>query len=285
MQTRISSSKPPAWPDPGPATAGGPTGTGCIKAADGEDDHVSMQWLRWLPGRVQAGRGAHTRFRHQRARWRRRVMWRFELPVSLLLLVLLVVGPRTPPSWRWWTGTAFGALLSMWAWAWDAYPERIERWRVGAAGERRTERALRPLAAAGWRIRHDLDDHPYGNIDHVVIGPPGVFVLDSKVWSGQVTIEDGVPVVTPPEDPAGAWSLPRLPIHLRAMATGVKRRAEVPAWVQPVMVLWAPFPAGVVEADGVVYVHGDRLASWLQRQRGRLSPDRQAQLAASVLAR
>ena len=110
-------------------------------------------------------------------------------------------------------------------------------------------------------------------------------MLDSKVWSGQVTIEDGVPVVTPPEDPAGAWSPPRLPIHLRAMATGVKRRAEVPAWVQPVMVLWAPFPAGVVEADGVVYVHGDRLASWLQRQRGRLSPDRQAQLAASVLAR
>jgi hypothetical protein len=82
-------------------------------------------------------------------------------------------------------------------WAWDAVPERIERWRVGAGGERRTERALRPLAAAGWRIRHDLDDHPYGNIDHVVIGPPGVFVLDSKVWSGQVTIEDGVPVGDP----------------------------------------------------------------------------------------
>ncbi len=117
---------------------------------------------------------------------------------------------------------------------------------------------LRPLAAAWWRIRHDLDDHPYGNIDHVVIGPPGVFVLDSKVWSGQISIEGGVPVVTPAEGRAGAWSLPRLPVQLRAMATGVKRRAGVPVWVQPVVVLWEPFPAGVVEADGVVYVHGSR---------------------------
>ena len=245
-----------------------------IKAADGQDDHLSMQPLRWLPGRAQAGRGAHTRFRQLRSRWRRRVLGRLQLPLSLLRVLLYLLGPRTPTSWRWWTGTAFGALLSMWVWAWDTVPERIDRWRVGATGERRTERVLRPLAAAGWTIRHDLDDHPYGNIDHVVIGPPGVFVLDSKVWSGQVTIEGDVPVVTPPEDPAGAWSWPRLPVHLRAMATGVRRRTGVPVWVQPVVVLWAPFPAGVVEADGVVYVQGDRLASWLQGQPARWSQGR-----------
>ena len=124
-----------------------------------------MRRCGWLPGRARAGRRAQARFRQLRAGWRRRVLWRLQLPLSLLLVLLGMVGPRTPASWRWWTGTAFGALLSMWVWAWNAHPARIERWRVGAAGERRTERALRPLAAAGWRIRHDLDDHPYGNID------------------------------------------------------------------------------------------------------------------------
>ena len=32
----------------------------------------------------------------------------------------------------------------------------------------------------------------YANIDHVVVGPGGVFVIDSKAWSGSVAVVDGM---------------------------------------------------------------------------------------------
>ena len=37
-------------------------------------------------------------------------------------------------------------------------------------------------------------------------------------------------------------------------------------WVAPVVVLWCEFPAQVAEHGGVTYVHGSRLAAWLEAQ-------------------
>ena len=64
----------------------------------------------------------------------------------------------------------------------------------GAEGERRTAQALEALPAAEWRVFHDIawPGRRYANIDHVVIGPPGVFVIDSKNWAGRITADDGV---------------------------------------------------------------------------------------------
>jgi hypothetical protein len=45
-------------------------------------------------------------------------------------------------------------------------------------------------------------------------------------------------------------------------------------WVQPVVVVWGDFEAGFVDADGVVYVHGDHLVDWL-----RSIPPRRARFA------
>ena len=57
----------------------------------------------------------------------------------------------------------------------------------GAAGERRTARRLDRLARDGYVVFHDLavPGSP-ANVDHLVIGPTGVFVIDSKQWTGQV---------------------------------------------------------------------------------------------------
>lgn len=45
-----------------------------------------------------------------------------------------------------------------------------------------------------WRVLHDLSwpGRRYANIDHIAIGPTGVFVIDSKNWSGSVAVRDGV---------------------------------------------------------------------------------------------
>jgi len=38
-----------------------------------------------------------------------------------------------------------------------------------------------------------------------------------------------------------------------------------------IVVIWGEFPAGVVETEKVVYLHGDRLADWLHLQPAKLS--------------
>jgi Nuclease-related domain len=60
-------------------------------------------------------------------------------------------------------------------------------WQRGAKGERHTARLLHRLRRDGYVSFHDLalPDSP-ANLDHLVVGPSGVFVIDSKQWTGEV---------------------------------------------------------------------------------------------------
>ncbi len=79
-----------------------------------------------------------------------------------------------------------------------AKAERLNRvadaYERGADGERQTADALAMLPASGWFVLHDVrwPGKRFANIDHVVIGPPGVFVIDSKAWNGVVEVRNGV---------------------------------------------------------------------------------------------
>lgn len=52
--------------------------------------------------------------------------------------------------------------------------------RLGLRGEQAVAEALHETADAGYRIFHDLPEDQLGNIDHVVVGPRGVFVIETK---------------------------------------------------------------------------------------------------------
>ncbi|MDN4159981.1 nuclease-related domain-containing protein [Nocardioides abyssi] len=69
-----------------------------------------------------------------------------------------------------------------------------EKWQRGAEGEEATARALEVLPAAEWTVFHDRrwPGRRLANVDHVVVGPPGVFVIDSKNWTGKVEVRDQV---------------------------------------------------------------------------------------------
>jgi hypothetical protein len=75
--------------------------------------------------------------------------------------------------------------------------ERLERWAEhyerGAEGEELTAAALASLPSE-WTVLHDVrwPGRRLANIDHVVLGPGGIFVIDSKNWSGDVKVTDGV---------------------------------------------------------------------------------------------
>ena len=65
-------------------------------------------------------------------------------------------------------------------------------WRQGAEGEERLGHHLDQLTGEGFVILHDrrVPGSP-ANIDHLVIGPTGVFVVDAKNFSHQLSLAKG----------------------------------------------------------------------------------------------
>jgi hypothetical protein len=69
-----------------------------------------------------------------------------------------------------------------------------ERWAKGAEESRVTAAVLEALPREKWRVLHDVPwpGRPRASLDHVVIGPAGVFVIDSRNWAGTVAVRNGV---------------------------------------------------------------------------------------------
>ena len=67
----------------------------------------------------------------------------------------------------------------------------IVRYRFGAKGEMAVAQALqsRTICRAGYESFHDLP-MDYGNIDHVCVGPGGIYVIETKTRSKRKSLND-----------------------------------------------------------------------------------------------
>jgi hypothetical protein len=63
----------------------------------------------------------------------------------------------------------------------------VERWDRGATGEEQVGRLLDGLGD-GWLALHDVDTGR-GNIDHVAIGPGGLFTIETKSHRGPISVD------------------------------------------------------------------------------------------------
>ncbi|MFC4957246.1 nuclease-related domain-containing protein [Streptomyces mauvecolor] len=76
-----------------------------------------------------------------------------------------------------------------------------DSWRKGLAGEKRVGRELRRLSGDGWLVLHSVPLPRKVDIDHLLIGPGGVFSINTKrhpdkdVWVGDdmVKVNHGKP--------------------------------------------------------------------------------------------
>ena len=134
------------------------------------------------------GRSAIGAYRRQRAlelaAWTRSLAWRAPL-VAGAGVAAQVLAAQAGLPWAGLPGLAVAALVG---WRLRFRPsEQARSWQRGAHGERRTARLLDRLTRSGFVVLHDLavPGSP-GNVDHLVIGPSGVFVIDSKQWTGSV---------------------------------------------------------------------------------------------------
>jgi hypothetical protein len=223
------------------------------------------------------GGSAQARWQQLRAAewtaWIRSLPWRVAviLGVSAGVGVLgSLVAPRL--------GLVLGGLAAVaagWGLRFRPSPDAVA-WRRGAAGERRTARLLGPLERQGWAVLHDLAvPHSQANIDHLAIGPGGVFVIDSKQYRGRLQL-----------DPSGRLWHGRYPLAqtLQAVSFEADQAAVVlpdpgMAVVPIVAVHGAQVPWGKVVVEGVPVVSARRLPSMLRALPAVLGPERVAALA------
>lgn len=118
----------------------------------------------------------------------------------------------------------------------------------------------------------------YGNRDHIVVGPAGVYLLDTKTPGGIVSVENGVMTVRRREDPDDHYEQRSLAGRMRGAAAELaddlgKATGQRP-WVTPVVVIWAPLnnaPSRTAASSG--YAAGStRLARKPSSQAGRRAP-------------
>jgi hypothetical protein len=135
---------------------------------------------------------------------------------------------------------------------------------------------LAPLERQGWVVLHDLAlPGSRANLDHLVIGPGGVFVIDSKQYRGRLQL-----------DAVGKLWHGRYPLApaVRAVSWEADQAAQVlpdpgMAVVPIVAVHGAQVPWGKVVSDGVPVVSARRLPSMLGQLPVVLGPERVVWLA------
>jgi hypothetical protein len=228
--------------------------------------------------------GSSAQAEYQRRRQAEHATWARTLPLRVAatvlaglggLLVAIVAGLPLPASLL---ATMVTAAAVWWRLRFRPSPE-TQAWRRGADGERHLARLLEPLAKQGWGVEHDLPVRgAKANLNHVVIGPPGIFAIDVRHYRGRLRLSrDGL-----------LWHgrtflLPTLSAT-RSKADRLQDRVGAPdiAVVPIVAVLGGMVPGGQVTSMGVTVVPARRLPGLLRSLPPTLTPQRSREVAAQM---
>jgi hypothetical protein len=216
-------------------------------------------------GRARAGASARAEYRRRRAAeltgWAAGLPWR-----AVLAAVAALAGQQLATHSGlldpWLAGLAAAAGV---AWRLRFRASRPTRaWRDGARGERATARRLCQLERHGYVVLHDLQVHgSHANVDHLAIGPAGVFVIDSKYYRGALQLSGdgmlwygGYPLAH--QLATAVWASVRV-------AEALQLPPEVP--VVPLLVIHrAPVPWGGLTVAGVQVIPPSALDEVLGRE-------------------
>lgn len=170
------------------------------------------------------------------------------------------------------------AAVLYWQHAHDAHGT----WAKGAAGERKTARLLRPLQRRGYTVLHDRS-LPTGNanLDHLLIGPAGVIVVDSKNWSKKRIVKGRGRRVRV----GRTWgsTIVKSTIYETGVVAGVLETATGrPVPVAAVLAVHGAKlpPWRTLSIDGVLLLPARQVRHWIKRLPGQLAPSDVAELTA-----
>jgi Nuclease-related domain len=139
----------------------------------------------------------------------------------------------------------------------DGQLELARRWTLGARAEAAVGLKLNELRARGFAVMHDIPQEREGNVDHLVCGPTGVFLIETK---------------------SGRYQ----PSHLRkAKRQAAKLHDDLGGWVTPVICRPG---RKIFQHAGVWIVPPASLVAWIEHQRNAAcDPQRLAAFVDSVV--
>jgi len=226
-------------------------------------------------GTRRAGEGGREQFR----KMRRDALGRNARDIVILALIvvasvsaIVVLDGAVQLLGAFILGVSFMLATVMWIMGGDVW-SLPPAW--GAIGEEQTGDVLEGLDSSWW-VEHDIQ-HGYGNYDHVVVGPPGVFLLDTKRLSRVARVQKD-------ELRAGGMHYSGTGFRRGAVTLAEALGATLGArsWVQAVVVIWGTLGHETREEERVVYVQGENLLAWLQSQPARASRERSEEIARAV---
>lgn len=150
----------------------------------------------------------------------------------------------------------------------------VDAWqRKASSAERRTERQLRSLEKHGYRILHaravprDAEGVSDGKIDHLVIGPSGVYAIDSEKWDKRLPVRtlSHRKLFHGPFNKKERLDEARWEADQASKTLSAQVGFEVP--VQPSVAIYGPaIPWKVMTVRDVDVYSGGRAKSYLRRQ-------------------
>jgi hypothetical protein len=188
--------------------------------------------------------------------------------------------------WRWYIAmkpmpevfTLAAVVLTAFA-AWKvrrAIPQ-LRKLRQARDGERAVGQFLERLRESGYHVFHDIVGKDF-NVDHLLIGPSGVYTVETKTWSKPVGRRAEI-AYDGDRLKAGDFQPDRDPIvQAKAQASWIKHMlfesAGKQAFVRPVVVFPGWFIASTAGAMKDVWVLEPKaLPAFLENQPARLSPE------------
>lgn len=160
------------------------------------------------------------------------------------------------------------------------------KWARGAAGERRTARLLRPLERKGYTVLHDRSlgrATDTANLDHLVIGPTGVIVVDSKNWSKHTMLKFRRGRVYVGRT-GGAKIIAGTAVERRRVSQVLSGELGRPAEVAAVLAVHGAKipPWRAPEIEGIPLLKAKAVRRWITRRPMVYDPATVAQLAAAA---
>lgn len=131
---------------------------------------------------------------------------------------------------------AIAVLLKLKA---DRAVDKAMPWRWGAKAEKEVGAVLNELRNEGFVVMHDIEQCGEGNIDHLVSGPTGVYLIETKSHR----YAEGAPLKAKRQaakvhDSLGVWVTPVICVHRRrkpafqAQGVWVLPQREVLDWIR-----------------------------------------------------
>jgi len=151
--------------------------------------------------------------------------------------------------------------------------------RNGIRGEERVAEVLTELETEGFRVLHDLDTGR-GNADHVLVGPTGVFVIETKDWGGRFYRRGGRLMFNdrPADQVVGQVTATALAIRERLEQAGID------VWVQAVIASTrAKVSTGLMRIGHVTIADADRLPELVRAAKGSMDADTAARAIGAIL--